>query len=66
LGPLPKYILAIQPSKCIPHFNTNNANCTKNDGEIQGPKSDESQKFPKSTSSLSKKLVSIFADHQAL
>jgi hypothetical protein len=35
---LPKYILAIQSNKCIPHVNTNAANCTKNDGEIQRPK----------------------------
>jgi hypothetical protein len=49
---MPKYILAIQPNKCIPHININTTNCTKNDGEIQRPKSDESQKFPKTISSL--------------
>jgi hypothetical protein len=59
---VPKYILAIQSNKCIPYFNINAVNCEK----IQRPKSDESQKFPKSTSSLSKISFNFFRSSSTL
>jgi hypothetical protein len=60
---VPNYILAIQSNKCIPYFNISVVNCAK---KIQRPKSDESQKFTKSTSSLSKISFNFFRSSSTL
>jgi hypothetical protein len=62
---MPKYILAIQPNKCIPHININTTNCTKMMGKYKYLRVMNLRNFLRPYQTY-KKLVSIFAQHQVL